>query len=142
MNTDIGDRLTRLKRPLLSVMGVFYVGAGVMHFVVPRVYAGVVPPQFPKPTALVYLSGIAEIVLGIGVLIRRTRRRAAWGIIALLVAVFPANVHMATSDVVTDGVSDWATNVIRVALWARLPLQGVLILWAWWYTRPVSENAK
>jgi uncharacterized membrane protein len=141
MSTNIDDTLIRLKRPLLYVMSVFYAAAGVMHFVAPKVYARVVPPQFPRPVALVYLSGIAEIVLGIGVLLRRTRQRSAWGLIALLIAVFPANVHMATSDVTTDAVPNWAEGIARAAMWVRLPLQGVLILWAWWYTR-MPENSE
>jgi uncharacterized membrane protein len=140
MSSDIDDTLTRLKRLLRYVMGVFYAAAGVMHLVAPKTYARVVPPQFPQPVALVYLSGIAEIVLGIGVLIRRTRRWSAWGIITLLIAVFPANVYMATGDVATDAVPDWADNITRTAMWVRLPLQGVLIFWAWWYTRPLPEN--
>jgi uncharacterized membrane protein len=142
MSTDIDETLTRLKRPLLYVMGVSYAAAGVMHFVAPKAYTRVVPPQFPRPIALVYLSGIAEIVLGIGVLIRRTRQQSAWGIIALLIAVFPANVHMATSDVATDAAPDWADGITRAAMWVRLPLQGVLILWAWWYTRLMPENSE
>ncbi|EMA49792.1 DoxX family protein [Halococcus salifodinae] len=142
MSTDTDDTPPRLKRPLLYVMGVFYAAAGVMHFVAPKVYARIVPPRFPKPAALVYLSGIAEIVLGIGVLLRRTRQRSAWGLIALLIAVFPANVHMATSDVATDAAPDWAEGITRAAMWARLPLQGVLILWAWWYTRLMPESSE
>lgn len=142
MNDDIDPVLTRLKRPLLYVMGPLYVVAGAMHFVVPKVYAHVVPPGFPRPFGLVYLSGIAEIALGIGVLIRRTRRYAAWGLVALLLAVFPANVYMATGDVVTDTVPDWANDIVGLAAWARLPLQGVLMLWAWWYTRPMPETAE
>ena len=130
----------RLERPLLYVMGSFYVAAGVMHFVVPKVYARIVPPQFPRPVALVYLSGVAEIVLGIGVMIRRTRRVSAWGLIALLVAVFPANVHMATNDMLPDVVPDWADGIARIAMWVRLPFQAVLVLWAWWYTREMAEN--
>ena len=142
MSTDVDETLTRLKRPLLYVMGVSYAAAGMMHFVAPKAYTRVVPPQFPRPIALVYLSGIAEIVLGIGVLIRRTRQQSAWGIIALLIAVFPANVHMATSDVATDAAPDWADGITRAAMWVRLPLQGVLILWAWWYTRLMPENSE
>lgn len=142
MTDDIDDTVARFKRPLLYVMGLLYVGAGVMHFVVPKVYARIVPPAFPRPLGLVYLSGIAEIVLGTGVLLRRTRRRSAWGLIALLLAVFPANVHMATSDMVPDAVPDWAGGIARGALWARLPLQGVLLLWAWWYTRLTPKNAE
>lgn len=135
------DDLNRYKRPLRYVMGLLYVGAGVLHFVAPKRYAHVVPPRLPRPVALVYLSGIAEIVLGSGVLLRRTRRRSAWGIVALLIAVFPANVHMATSDVATDAVPDWAEDITRAALWIRLPLQAVLVLWAWWYTRPSEPTA-
>ena len=142
MRTDTDGTLSRLKRPLLYVMGVFYAAAGVFHFVAPKVYARVVPPQFPRPVALVYLSGIAEIVLGIGVLIRRTRQQSAWGIIALLIAVFPTNVHMATNNVATDAAPDWAESITRAVLWLRLPLQGVLMLWAWWYTRSMPENAE
>ena len=141
MNGDTADTLARLKRPLRYVMGTFYVLAGVMHFVAPKVYARIVPPQFPRPLALVYLSGIAEIVLGVGVLVRRTRRRSAWGLMALLVAVFPANVYMATHDVASEAVSDRAGGIVRLAAWARLPLQGVLLCWAWWYTRPSLESS-
>lgn len=142
MNGDTGDILARIKQPLVYVMGIFYVIAGTMHFVIPKVYAQVVPPQFPQPVTLVYLSGIAEIVLGIGVVIQRTRRQSVWGLIALLLAVFPANVHMATHGILPDTVSDWADGFARAALWMRLPLQGILILWAWWYTRLLPENAR
>lgn len=142
VSTATDDGPNGRKRPLRYVMGLLYIGAGVLHFVAPKVYARVVPPRLPKPVALVYLSGIAEIVLGSGVLIQRTRRRSAWGIIALLVAVFPANVHMATSDVATDAMPDRIEGVARAALWIRLPLQGVLMLWAWWYTRSTSETSE
>jgi len=131
--------LARFKRPLLYVMSAFYTIAGVLHFVAPKVYARAVPPQFPVPVGLVYLSGVAEVALGIGVLLRRTRRLSAWGIITLLLAVFPANVYMATSNMVVDAVPDSMAGVARFAQWIRLPLQGVLILWAWWYTKPMSE---
>ena len=128
------DRLARFKRPLLYVMGPLYVVAGVLHFVVPDLYAQIIPPFLPAPLALVYLSGVAEIAVGIGVLIPRTRRYAAWATIALLVAIFPANVYMATSMVVVDGIGGGDPSpLIR---WGRLPLQGVLILWAYWYTDP------
>ena len=105
MKNDTDSTLARLKRPLLYVMGFLYVLAGVLHFVAPKVYARIVPPSFPRPVFLVYLSGIAEIVLGIGVVIRRTRRPSAWGLIALLLAVFPANVHMARSGMIPEACS-------------------------------------
>ena len=125
-------RLAAYKRPLNYLLGAVFVVAGVMHFVAPRPLAAVVPSELPRPMALVYLSGVAEILLGLGVVVPRTRRLSAWGLIGLLTAVFPANVNMAVRDVEVQGVpyepADWM-------LWARLPLQGVLVLWAWWYTR-------
>lgn len=129
------DTLTYLKRPLRYLMGLLYICTGVTHFRAPELYARIVPPQFPRPVALVYLSGIAEIVLGAGVLFRRTRRQSAWGLVALLLVVFPANVHMATSGMAADMVPGWARDVAQVAAWVRLPLQAVLIRWAWWYTQ-------
>jgi uncharacterized membrane protein len=140
MRDGIDRVLARLKRPLLYVMGALYVVAGAMHFVVPGVYAQIVPPVFPRPLALVYLSGIAEILLGVGVVVPRTRRLAAWGLIALLIAVFPANVYMATHDVVLQGVPAWANSPSDAATWARLPFQLVFIAWAWWYTRPMDAE--
>ena len=126
--------LARFKRPLLYLMGPLYVIAGILHFIVPELYAQIIPPFLPAPLALVYLSGVAEIAVGIGVLIPRTRRYAAWATIALLIAIFPANVYMATSMVVVDGIGGGDPSpLIR---WGRLPLQGMLILWAYWYTDP------
>ena len=130
----------RLKRPLLFVMGPAYVVAGVMHFVVPEAYVQVMPPVLPAPLALVYLSGIAEVALGVGVLVPQTRRYAAWGLVALLVAVFPANVYMATSGVVVQGTPFGTLDPSAAERWGRLPLQAVLVAWAWWYTRPTPDG--
>lgn len=74
-------------------------------------------------------------------LVPRTRRRAAQGLIALLVAVFPANVYTATQDATLTGVPEWLGDPSETVLWARLPLQGVLVLWAWWYTRPATDGS-
>ena len=137
MAADAGA-LARIRGPLRYAMGTLYVVAGVLHFVVPDLYVQVVPPSLPRPLALVYLSGAAEILLGLGVMRDRTRRYAAWGLIALLVAVFPANVYMATGDVTVEGLPGGMESPSDAALWARLPLQAVLVLWAWWYTRPAS----
>jgi len=126
--------LARFKRPLLYVMGPLYVVAGVLHFVAPELYVQIIPPMLPAPLALVYLSGVAEIAVGVGLLIPRTRRYAAWATIALLVTIFPANVYMATSMVVVEGIG--GSDPSPLIRWGRLPLQGVLILWAYWYTDP------
>jgi uncharacterized membrane protein len=132
--TDLPSVLERLKQPLCYLMATLYVVAGVAHFVAPKGFAQVVPPSLPNPLALVYLSGVAEVVLGLGVLHPRTRKPSAWGLVALLVAVFPANVYMATSDVVVRG-TPWGTlDPSPLVRWGRLPLQAVLIAWAWWYT--------
>jgi uncharacterized membrane protein len=125
----------QFKRPVRYLMAPAYVAAGVLHFVVPELYVQIVPPVFPAALLLVYLSGLAEIAVGIGLLIPRTRRHAAWATVALLVAIFPANVYMATHGVVIEGLPGGGdpSTVVR---WGRLPLQGVLILLALWYTRP------
>ena len=138
--SDAGERLSRLKRPLLYVMGPMYVLAGVMHFVAPAAFERVVPPQFPRPRELVYLSGIAEIALGAGVLHPETREVSAWGLVALLVAVFPANVHIAREDMPAELAPEDLEAAARAAGWLRLPFQAVLVAWAWWYTRPMPES--
>lgn len=132
-------RLARLKRPLLYPMAAAYVVAGVAHFASPDAFAQIVPPFLPAPLLLVYLSGIAEIALGLGVLYPRTRRLAAWGLVALLLAVFPANIYMATSGVVVTGSTLGTLDPSPLVRWGRLPLQAVLLLWAWWYTQPVTD---
>jgi len=131
--------LARRKPLLRRVMGAIYAVAGVTHFLAPDSFARAVPPELPRPRALVYCSGIAEIALGLGLQFDRTRQASAWGIVALLVAVFPANVYMATDDVAVDLVPDRLAGVSRAAAWARLPFQAVLVLWAWWHALPESE---
>ena len=133
--TVTSSLLADAKRPLRYVMGLTYVVGGVLHFVAPDVYEQVVPPQLPRPKTLVYLSGFAEVGLGLGVLFERTRRPSAYGLVALLLAVFPANVYMAVADdLELEGVPERFSDPDDTALWARLPLQAVLIAWAWWYT--------
>ena len=123
--------MSRVKRLLLYLMGAFYILAGLNHFRSPELYVQIMPPYLPWQLELVYLSGIAEIVCGIGVLIPRTRVLAAWATIALLIAIFPANVHVALYNVPLAGAEQGA----GIWNWVRLPLQLVLIAWAWWYTR-------
>jgi uncharacterized membrane protein len=124
-----------VKRLALWLMAAFYVFAGVMHFVNPNFYLQMMPPYIPWHLAMVYLSGVAELVLGVGLLMPAWRPLAAWGVIALLVAVFPANLHMALYGIRPVGGPAGLENASTFALWMRLPLQGVLIGWAWWYTR-------
>ena len=110
------------------LLGLLLIAAGVNHFARPEFYTGIMPPYLPWPAELVFISGVCEVVLGAALLIPRLRRAAAWGIIALLIAVFPANVHMAVN-------ADQYRRFPEVLLWARLPVQVLLIAWAYRYTR-------
>lgn len=122
----MGAELLGLSKWLL---GGFMAFAGVMHFVAPKGFVRIVPPSLPKPELLVAISGVAEICGGVGLLIPATQQAAAWGLVALFVAIFPANVYMARARIPfgKTQVPDWA-------LWARLPLQAVLIAWAYAFT--------
>jgi uncharacterized membrane protein len=124
-----------VKTVALYALALFMTLAGVNHFLSPGPYIAMVPVELPNPTLLVQLSGVAEILGGLGLLHPRTRRLAAWGLIALFVAVFPANLNMALNHLPLGGkpVPTWA-------LWARLPLQAVLIAWAFWFTRPDRQK--
>ena len=110
------------------VLAVLFVVAGSIHFLIPQTYLNIMPPSLPEPFALVYISGAAEILGGIGLLSPVTRAFAAWGLVALLIAVLPANVHMAVDHARFASIPLWV-------LWLRIPLQLPLIYWAWLYTR-------
>jgi len=124
-----------LKRLLLLLLGMLFVSAGVSHFTATDFFVEIVPPYLPASLLLVWVSGVAEIALGVLVLVPATRRLAAWGLIALLLAVFPANIHMAINHVHPAHAPAWMGEPTTLALWLRLPLQFVMIAWAWWYTR-------
>ena len=119
--------MVRAARLLLAVS---FILAGANHFISPQIYLSIMPPYLPAPLTLVYLSGFFEVLGGIGVLVPRFRRTAGWGLIALLIAVFPANLYMAMASepFVARGVPLWA-------LYLRLPLQLVLIAWVYWITQ-------
>jgi uncharacterized membrane protein len=117
-----------MKTFLLWLMAALYTGAGVNHFLHPDPYRQIMPAWLPAPDLLVQLSGAAEILLGLLLLPVKTRRIAAWGIVALLVAVFPANVQMLLNWRASGHPLLWLA-------WLRLPLQGVFVWWAWRYTR-------
>jgi uncharacterized membrane protein len=115
-------------------LGIAFFGAGVNHFVMPRAYERIVPPSLKsRARNVVAVSGVAEMVAGTAVLLPWTRRPAGLGLIALLAAVFPANLYMARSP-------DEFRRIPRWALYARLPLQPLMMWWAWSATkRPSSE---
>jgi uncharacterized membrane protein len=111
------------------LLAAFFIGAGVNHFVMPGAYRRIVPSRWQGDAKrLVAVSGAAEVVGGVGVLIGRTRRPAGLGLIALLAAVFPANLHMARVPERFRPIPPWA-------LYARLPLQPLMMWWAWTATR-------
>jgi uncharacterized membrane protein len=122
-------------QPMRVLLAIFFIAAGIMHFVIPSAYIRIVPPLLPAPALLVLLSGIAEIMGGLGLLVPFTQRAAAWGLVLLLIAVFPANIYMAAAHVPAPGIlgQSWAQ-------WLRLPLQIPLVLWALLYTRQAMSS--
>jgi uncharacterized membrane protein len=119
-------------------LAVFFVVAGACHFLRPEAYATIVPPALPSPIALVYISGAAEIVGGVGILVGSMRPLAAGGLIALLIAVFPANIYA-----VFHGMQIAHHVIPRWILWARLPLQPLLVAWVYiacWKTPKLSRS--
>jgi uncharacterized membrane protein len=107
---------------------------GVLHFATPDPFVKIVPSSLPHPLLLVYISGFFEIAGGVGLLVPRVSQAAAWGLILLFVAVFPANINMAINQIDLPGIPD--SSLLR---WGRLPLQAVLIAWAWWYAKPEQK---
>ena len=108
----------------IRLFGPFFIVAGLLHFVIPRHYEAIVPDWLPAHRPLVYASGVAEIAGGVGVLHAPTRRAASWWSIATLIAVFPANVHMALN------ADRYSVPGGRAALILRLPVQALFVIWA------------
>ena len=135
----ISNLLTHHKNTLRGILAVCMIVAGVLHLVVPEPFIKIVPGALPAPDFLVYLSGVIEIMLGIGLTAANSavRSLSAWGLIALFIAVYPANLNMAFNHIKLEGIPDswWLHG-------PRLPFQFVLIAWAYWYTKPISESIK
>jgi uncharacterized membrane protein len=111
---------------------VFFLGAGLNHFWHADFYEQIVPPGFPSPKVLVIISGLAEAAGGLGLLIGPLRRAAGWALVALLVAVYPANIYMGLNPA-RFGIPPWI-------LWARLPLQLVFLAWVWFVALGRGQN--
>ena len=107
-------------------MACIYILAGIMHFVYPAMYRRIIPPWIPYPMGMVYLSGILEIVLGAALFFPGTSRLALFGIMALLVLFLPVHTHMLRDSRASMGIPTWV-------LLLRIPLQGLLIYWAYVY---------
>ena len=111
------------------LLAALFLVAGTLHFVIPQPYLKIMPPYLPAPLTLIYISGAAEILGGLGLLLPATRQLAAWALVALLICVLPANIHMAAAHLQAPGImgQSWAQ-------WLRVPLQLPMIYWAWLYT--------
>ena len=114
-----------LRNLTLGLLAIAFVAVGITHFTSPDFFVAIVPPYLPAPLALVYISGFFEILGGAGLLIPRLRRIAGWGLIALMIAVYPANIHMAMNP-------DQFPDLSPTALYIRLPIQFVMIAIVWW----------
>ena len=124
--------MTRTKVISKYVLAIFMISAGIMHFANPKFFLNIMPPYLPLHRALVLVSGICEVLLGVLLLIPGYSRWAAWGIVALLIAVFPANVDLYQHQDILP-----ASPIIHLL---RLPLQGVFVLWAYWHTRMLKST--
>jgi uncharacterized membrane protein len=128
--------MRHVKTVLKWILAAFFVVAGVGHFVNEPFYLKIMPDYIPlalhRPAVIA--SGVVEVLLGVMLVIPPTTRLAAWGLIALLLAVFPANIYAFQHSEELFGISP-------AAHFARLPLQGVMIAWAYWYTRPARKDA-
>jgi uncharacterized membrane protein len=116
-----------LRKISRAILGLMFIAAGANHFLRPQLYQAIMPDYLPWHPELVAISGYAEMALGGLVLFPGKRRLARWGLTALLLAIFPANVHMALHPQRYEDIPAWL-------LWLRLPIQGLLIAWAWWST--------
>ena len=114
--------MTTIKAISKFVLALFMIGAGIMHFVNPEFFLKIMPPYLPFHKELVLVSGVFEVLLGVLLLVPASSRWAAWGIVALLIAVFPANLHVFQNQELIP-----APLLVHLL---RLPMQGVLILWA------------
>lgn len=121
------------------MLAAFFIGAGALHFVVPDVYEAVMPPYLPLHRELVLVSGLLEILGGLGLAApsHRVRLAAGWGLAALLVLIFPANVHMAVNEVRVGGVRTGS-----LGWWFRLPFQPLLIWWVLWSVRTPTRHGR
>jgi len=128
---DLLKHLSTAQRIGLVVAAICYALAGTLHFVKTDAYLRIMPPYIPWHVFMVRASGICEILGGVGLLVPQTRRPAAWGLVALLVAVFPANIYMATNPLEAG-----AESIAPLLRWGRLALQPLLIWWVLWCTHP------
>ena len=130
-----------LKEASVYLMSFFYINIGIKHFTSPDWLMPIMPPYLPFHVELIYISGVFEIILGLGLIFKTTRYLAAWGLILLLIAVYPANIYLAFN---ADAQRE--LNISHfTASWLRLPLQFVFIALAYWHSkedRPKKRKAE
>ena len=121
----------KLKTLLIYLMGLGYIWVGLQHFIDTSFFLKIMPPSFPLHKESVYVSGVLEIIFGSGIIIKKTRFYASWGIIFLLIAVYPANIYLAYSEDAQQaiGVSSFSAS------WVRLPIQFILIALAYFSSK-------
>jgi uncharacterized membrane protein len=132
MNYNFLRRNKELLRVFLSISIII---VGITHFTHTAQYAKIVPPELVYKVSLVYISGFFEILGGVALLIPMLSVLAAWGLVMLFIAVFPANINQAINSIPIEGIPHHP-----ILYWVRLPFQAVLITWAWWYTRQPQEQ--
>lgn len=129
--------MRRRRSVLIAALAALFVVAGAIHLVRPKLYLPIMPPALPYQPELILISGVAEIAGGVGLLLPRVRRAAAWGLMTLLVAVFPANIQMAL-----NGFAGGAGALARALLLLRLPLQPALLWLVYRAGMPPARRVK
>lgn len=124
-------RSHRIKTFFRGLLGVLMVLAGVVHFVNPEPYLMMMPDYLPWHEALVFISGVFEVLLGVALFVPKARSLAGWGLIALFIAILPANIYMAS-----EGIQPPGLEMSPTAAWIRVAFQAVFIYWAWAVSRP------
>lgn len=115
------------------IFALIFILSGCMHFILPAAFVKIMPSYLPFQYTLVLISGALELVFGVGLLLKKYQRLSAWGLIGLLIAVFPANINMYIN-------AEDFPDCSETALLVRLPVQGLLVLWAYAYTRSALKD--
>lgn len=136
---ESSQRSERVRAGFRLALSIAMVSVGALHFSAERFFVQIVPPQLPAAQLLVWISGVLEIALGLLLWPARTRRWAGYALVALYIAVFPANIYMAVANVQLRDMPEWFTQPSPLALWLRLPLQLVFIAWALWVSKPSTR---
>ncbi|MGK0290413.1 MAG: putative membrane protein [bacterium] len=126
----------KIKMVLRVLLGALFILGGIAHFTKTQVYLNIMPSYIPWHLAMVYISGVIEIILGIAVMIPQFKKLAGYGLIGLLIAIFPANINMAINN-----ISFGDAPASPAFLWGRLPIQLLLIVWAYWVTKESKKKA-